>query len=492
MTRLAWPVLGAAVLLGALVPFGPPISAAAAPDRSHPPKPGAPVALRLPETSRLQLSNGIPVFLVERHKVPLAEVLVILRGGASADPANRPGLASLTADLLDRGAGSRSALEISDLADTLGAALEAEAGWDTTTVGINVPVARLSDAMALIADLVRNPTFPPEELERVRQERLTGMLQWRDDPAEIAAAAFARAVYGRHAYGRRPEGSPASIRSVTRDEVRRFHAARYTPAGAAIVVVGDVRAAEALPLLNRAFGSWAASGPASAVSPPAAAPQLSGRRVILVDKPEAPQSQIWIGRVGPPRSTPDYFPLLVANTILGGSFTSRLNHNLRETKGYTYGAFSQFDYRISTGPFLASAAVQTDKTGPALTEFFRELEAIREETPAPELERARNYAALRYPAGFETDGQVAGRVRDQFVYGLPDDYFNTYVGRIQAVTAADVRRVARQWIDPRSCAIVVVGDRRRIEAQVAALHLGPVTFLSVEDVLGGPGKSSRP
>ena len=485
MSRGRWRALLAAVLLGAS------FSSAAAPDRSKPPQPGPPVPLRLPETSRLKLANGIPVFLVERHKVPLVQVLVVLRGGASADPATRPGLASLTADLLDRGAGTRSALEISDLTDTLGATLEAGAGWDTTTVGINVPVARLPEATALLADLVRIPTFAPEELERVRQERLTEMLQWRDDPAEIAAAAFARAVYGSHTYGRRPEGSPASIQSVTRDEVRRFHATRYTPDAAALVIVGDVRAAETLPLLDRAFGSWAATGPASAASAPAAAPQLSGRRVILVDKPEAPQSQIWIGRVGPPRSTPDYFPLLVANTILGGSFTSRLNHNLRETKGYSYGAFSQFDYRISTGPFLASAAVQTDKTGPALTEFFKELDAIRDEAPAPELERARNYAALRYPAGFETDTQVAGRVRDQFVYGLPDDYFNTYVARIQSVTAADVRRVAQQWIDPRHCVIVIVGDRRKVEAQVAALHLGPVTVLSVEEVLAGGGKARK-
>ncbi len=462
--------------------------AAAPPDRSKPPQPGPAIPLRLPETARLKLSNGIPVFLVERHKVPLAQVLVVLRGGSSADPAGRPGLASLTADLLDRGAGTRSALEISDLADTLGASVTAGAGWDTSSVGVNVPVARLSEAMVLLSDLVRNPTFPAEELERVRQERLTEMVQWKDDPAEIAATAFARAVYGTHPYGRRTEGNPASMRSVTREDVRRYHASRYTPGAAAIVAAGDLRASEMLAILERAFGSWSA-GAAAPPSAPPAAPQISGRRIILVDKPDAPQSQIWIGRVGPPRSTPDYFALFVANTILGGSFTSRLNHNLRETKGYSYGAFSQFDYRLSTGPFLASAAVQTDKTGPALTEFFKELEAIREDVPPDELARAKNYTALRYPAGFETDAQVAGRVRDQFVYGLPDDYFNTYVSRIQAVSAADVRRVTSQWIDPRNCAIVIVGDRRKIEPQVTALKLGPITVRSIDDVLEAKGKS---
>ncbi|MFN2633599.1 MAG: M16 family metallopeptidase [Thermoanaerobaculia bacterium] len=483
MMRSLSRILAAAALFG--LSFE---GAAEPPDRSKPPQPGPAIPLRLPETSRLKLSNGIPVFLVERHKVPLAQVLVVLRGGASTDPANRPGLASLTADLLDRGAGARSALEISDLADTLGASVAAGAGWDTSSVGINVPVARLSDAMPLLSDLVRNPTFPSEELERVRQERLTEMVQWKDDPAEIAATAFARAVYGTHPYGRRPEGNPASMRSVTREDVLRYHAARYTAGAAAIVAVGDLRATEMLARLERAFGSWSAGSTPPASAPPAA-PQLSGRRVVLVDKPDAPQSQIWIGRVGPPRSTPDYFALFVSNTILGGSFTSRLNHNLRETKGYSYGAFSQFDYRLSTGPFLASAAVQTDKTGPALTEFFRELEGIREEVPAEELARARNYTALRYPAGFETDAQVAGRVSDQFVYGLPDDYFNTYVSRIQAVTAAEVRRVAQQWFDPRNCAIVIVGDRRRIEPQIAALNLGPITVRSIDEVLESKGKS---
>ena len=176
----------------------------------------------------------------------------------------------------------------------------------------------------------------------------------------------------------------------------------------------------------------------------------------------------------------------MTNTILGGSFTSRLNHNLRETKGYTYGASSQFDFRLSTGPFVAEAAVQTDKTGAALTEFFKELEGIRSQVPAEELARAKNYTARRFPAAFETAGQLAGRIRDQFVYGLPEDYFDTYVARIEAVTAADVQRVARSWIDPAAMVVVIVGDRKKIEPEVRALHLGPVEVRSIDDVLGRP------
>lgn len=470
-------------------PSAPPTSAA--PDRSAPPVPGPPPALQLPSIARSTLSNGIPVFIVERHKVPLAHVLVVLRGGASADPAASPGLASLTASLLDRGAGARSALEISDLSDYLGADFGAGAGWDSTTVGVNVPSARIEPALPLLADLVLRPTFPPAEIERVRAALLTDILQWRDDPEQIAAVAFEQAVFPNHPYGRPIQGTAASVRTITGDEIRRFHTARYGPGPAAIVAAGDVSSASLLPLLERYFGAWKGGG---APPPPAipAARQIARRQVVLVDKPDAPQSQIWIGRVGPIRSTPDYFPLVVTNTILGGSFTSRLNHNLREEKGYTYGASSEFDYRLSTGPFLATAAVQTDKTGPALREFFKELEAIRAAVPPAELEHAKNYVARRFPSAFETSAQLAGRIRDQFVYGLPESYFNDYASRIEAVTAADVQRVARTWIDPDACVVVVVGDRRKIEPEVRALNLGPLRLESVDDVLGSaPGKRKR-
>lgn len=475
------------------------VALAQAPDRSKLPAPGPAPALKLPETARLKLSNGIPVLFVERHKVPLVQVLVVLRGGASSDPAGRPGLASLTASLLERGAGSRSALEISDVEDYLGAELSAASDWDSTNVGVNVPVARLPEALALLADMVRNPTFPADEVERVRGELLTEMVQWRDDPEELAGTAMPQAVYGTHPYGRRIEGNAAVVRSVTREEIRRFHAARYVPASAAIVAVGDVSSATLLPLLERAFGNWsvasaasAASGATAATAPPAGppppAPQIRDRRVVLVDKPGAAQTQIDIARVGPSRTKADYFPILVANTILGGSFTSRLNHNLRETKGYTYGAFSGFDWRLSTGPFVASAAVQTDKTGPALVEFFKELEGIRQEVSADELRRAKNYTALRFPGQFEAVAQVAARIRDQYVYGLPDDYFNSYVSKIEAVTAADVKRVAQEWFDPKASVVVLVGDRAKIEKEVRALSLGPIAFRTVDDVLGRPPK----
>src|SRR5207249_768016 len=238
--------------------------------------------------------------------------------------------------------------------------------------------------------------------------------------------------------------------------------------------VGDVTMDKALPLLESSFGGWK---PAASASAPARLPEAqepAARQIYLVDKPGAPQSQIRIGWIGVPRSTPDYFPIQVMNTILGGSFSSRLNMNLREEHGYTYGAGSSFDMRASAGLFVASAGVQTDKTADALKEFFKELGNIRQAVPAEELARAKNYVALRYPSAFETTGDVSRRLEDAIVYHLPDDYFSKYVQNIQAVTAADVQRAAQKYVQPDRFAVVVVGDRSKIEAPIRALNLGAI------------------
>jgi predicted Zn-dependent peptidase len=437
---------------------------------------------------KLALSNGIPVLFIERHRVPLVQVSVVVGAGAAADPRGKAGLANLTAEMLDRGAGGRSALELSDAVDYLGADLSAGAGWDQTLVGLNVPSPRLGEALALLADVVRRPAFSPEELERVRKEILTDLLQWRDEPRALVRVAFARALYGEHPYGRVTEGSEATVGGLTRADLEAFHAAWFQPGNVTLVAAGDVTAQVLLAKLEEAFGAW--TGTAARPITVTTAPQVRGRAVWLVDLPEAAQSEIRIGRVGPPRSTSDYFPLIVANTLLGGSFTSRLNQNLREQHGYTYGAGSVFDFRLSTGPFFAAAAVQTDKTAAALSEFFKELEGIRQPVPADELSRAKNYVSLRYPAGFETVGELAEKLEEKAVFSLPDDFFTSYMDRVAKVTAADVARATAQWIDPRSVVVVVVGDRKKIEAGIKALNLGPLRVLSVGDILGGPGRKS--
>ena len=279
----------------------------------------------------------------------------------------------------------------------LGAELSTGSAFDASAVRLNVPTRRLEQALPIMADVALRPTFPAAELERLRQERLTALLQTRDDPAGVATPAFWRVVYGAaHRYGTNAIGTTATLTAFTTEQLRAFHAAAYRPDNAALVVVGDVTLAGVVPMLERAFGAWSAAERVAQTPLPEPA-QLTAREVTIVDMPGAEQSQIRIGAVGVARSTPDYFALQVLNTVLGGSFTSRLNQNLREEHGYAYGAGSRFDMRLSAGPFTASAGVQTDKTAESLTEFFNELEAIAAPIGADELAKAKNYLGVGVP-----------------------------------------------------------------------------------------------
>jgi predicted Zn-dependent peptidase len=469
--------LGAASLLAAA-----PLMAQA--DRSHPPKPGPVRPLRLPPVERLALSNGVSVLLVGMHEVPVVEVILVVRAGATADPAGREGLAGMTADMLDEGASGKDALALADAIDFLGATIGAAASWDASTVRLRVPVARLDDALALMADVALRPDFPEAELERLRKEALTDLLQARDEPGAIASRALAQAVFGReHRYGKPQAGDASQIASFTVAELRAFHAARYAPGAASLVVVGDVTAA-ILPALEKAFGAWkttTAAPPPPAVSVPR---QLTGRSLWLVDKQDAAQSSLRLGRVGPSWPDPAYAPSDVMNTLLGGSFTSRLNDNLREQHGYAYGAASRFRRNRVGGLFLVATDVQTDKTGPALGEVFKELDRILLPAAPEEVERARNYAALGYASDFETTSQLAQRMVDKLVYGLPDGFYEAFVPQALATDVAGLQKAARAAIDPKRLAVVVVGDRAKVEAPLRALNLGPLRVLSVDDVMG--------
>ena len=336
-----------------------------------------------------------------------------------------------------------------------------------------------------MADVALRPTFPKDELERQRQQRLTSLLQGRDDPPTISSVAFSRILYGKaHRYGTPQFGTAETIKTFTPDDLRAFYTSAFRPENATLLAVGDFTADKVMPLFEKSFGAWKASGAAATEQLPAVE-QPAARQIYLVDKPGAPQSQIRIGWIGVPRSTPDYFPIQVMNTILGGSFSSRLNMNLREKHGYTYGASSRFDMRAEAGPFFAATAgVQTDKTAEALKEFFNELNAILKPVPGDELARAKNYVALRYPSAFETTGDISRRLEDALVYHLPDDYFAKYVQNIQAVTAADVQRVAQKYIQPGKFAVVVVGDQKAIEPGIRALNLGPIKVMTIDEVFG--------
>ena len=460
-----------------------PTAYAQAPDRSRPPDLGPPPQLVLPPIEKRMLSNGIPVRIIESHEVPIAQVNLLVLAGGSSDPPGKFGVANLTAAMLDEGAGRRSALELADAIEFLGAVLTTSSSFDATAVRLNVPTKRLPEALGILADVALRPTFPTADLERLRKDRLTSLLQARDEPESIAATAFARLLYGpTHRYGTDLIGTKASISALTREDVRAFHAIHFVPSAAAFVVAGDVRADDAVKLLEQQFDKWKGASPAMKALPDA--PQVKATDVVIVDKPGAAQSAIRIGRVGVARSTPDFFPLHVLNTLFGGSFTSRLNQNLREKHGYAYGAGSGFDMRRAPGPFIATADVQTDKTADALQEFINEFKGLRRPVEAGELSRAKNYVALSFPGDFETTTDLSRKLEELVVYGLPDTYFSTFMANVQAVNAAGVSKAALTHIDPASLLVLIVGDQKVIEPSVRRLNLAPIRHMTIDQVFG--------
>lgn len=454
-------------------------------DRSKPPAAGPVRPLTLPTLHRQTLSNGIPVVIATMNEVPVVDIAVVVRAGATADPKDKPGTALLTADMLDEGAGGKGALDLEDALDFLGAEITAGATWDQATVRLHVPVARLNDALPLLSDIALRPDFPEADFERVRTELLNDFLQSRDEARDVASAALARAVFGAsHRYGTPVRGTAAAVQGLTPAALRAFHKTRYTADQAAIIVAGAVTADTLVPLLEKAFGTWkkgAESGAVTSIQPPE---RLKLLTLVLVDKPGAAQSVVRFGMPGPDRRTPAFADLQVMNTLLGGSFTSRLNDNLREQHGYAYGASSSFDYRRTGGLFIAGADVQTDKTAAAVGEFVKELERIRTPATAEEAERARNYAALGYGSEVETTRQIASKLVAQWIFGLPEDSLGSFVPAALAVGAPQIQKAAATWVDPARTALVVVGDRKTVEASLQALKLGAVHVLSVDDVLG--------
>jgi predicted Zn-dependent peptidase len=452
-------------------------------DRTKPPVLPAPAALDPPVVQTQKLANGLELSVIEMHEVPVVDVILLVRAGAVRDPQDRPGLATFTANMLDEGAGKRSALDIAEEADFLGAELSTSASLENAQVRLHVPKRNLGAALDLMADVTLRPAFPDSEVIRQRELRKNALLQLRDQPTAIAPLAFHAIVFGpQHPYGRPTGGTEPSTAALDRQQVQRFYETLYRPGNARLLVVGDVTPAEARELIEARFGAWKA---AEVPAPPVAqAPPPGKRTFYLVDKPGAAQSVVLIGHVGVPRSSPDYFTLRVLNTVLGGSFTSRLNQNLRETHGYTYGARSSYDMYRMAGPFRAGASVVTAKTDSSLIEFFKELRAIRDgQVPKDELEKAKAFIALGLPQEFETTQGTAGLYLDLLANDLPLDYYKTFTAKLQAVTAEQVQQAAQRTIDPDHFAVVVVGDRKEIESGIRALNEGDV---AVRDIWGQP------
>jgi zinc protease len=470
--RLATTVLVAVSIVAA---------AGQAPDRNQ--RPAAGSSGLTPVILKRQLSNGLPVWIVEQHELPVVQMSLQVMTGTDADPPGRYGIASLTSAMLTEGAGSRSAVDIAEALDALLANLSASSGVDSSSLQLYVPVARLADALPLMADVSQRPTFPAQALERVRQQRLVTLLNARDDPDSIAALAFARGIYGlSHRNAASQIGTADSIKVLKPEDLKAFHTSAYRPGNSTLIVVGDVAADRLLPLLETHFGTWQPANVNRVIRDPAPNVQRPPRQLMLVDIPNAPQSRILIGGVGVSNSMSDFFPIQVLNTVLRGRVTSGRNPTLRD---YTTGVRTGFDMRKSARPFVVAAAAQTDKTAESLSALLDELTGMLKGIPADELVRAKDDIALHVPTTFEATGRISSRLQaleSLVVYGLPDDHYAKFVPAIRAVGAVDVRRVAQQYIQPDHLAIVIVGDRKTIEPPIRALNLGSIKDVSIDEL----------
>jgi zinc protease len=476
MKRTILSLAAGAALLGAA-------PAAAQPDfPTTPPRPTGAPRVDLPEPTRMRLPNGLTVMYVRQAELPVVSAVLVTRGAGSSDePADAPGLASFTASMLDEGAAGMDALQLADALDLLGASLSTGSAADAAQANLYVLRQNFPAALRLMANVVVRPDFPEREVNRLRDERLTALARAKDEATTIANNAFASLVYGaQHPYGR--YANTASTRGLNRGRVQAFHASRYRPESSTLILVGDVDPAAMQPMVAEAFGAWRGQGAAGTIGEPPAPPSIGSTVVYLIDKPGAAQSEIRIGHPGVPRSSPDYFPLLVMNTMLGGTFTSRLNTNLRETHGWSYGARSTFQMLRGAGPFTAQAGVQTNATDSALVEFFKEINRIRTEAVTPqELDKIKNFVALRLPDQLETTQDISFQLANLETYGLDASFYDDYVQRIMAVTADDLRRVANQYVRPDRSVVVVVGDRQVVEAAVRAANVGPVEIRDVTE-----------
>lgn len=451
-------------------------------DRSRLPALGDLPTFQFPPIERRRLPSGLRIWTVEHRAVPLITLLVLVRRGAAADPPGVEGLAAIVGDLLDEGCGDLDALALHEALGRIGAQLDTEVGSDATLMGLTV-LSRFADrGVGLVAEMLREPRLDDRDFERVRDLRLNRLVQIRDMPPALADRAFTEILYGAHPYGHLAIGSERSLRALTREHVTAFHGAAYVPANVTVIAAGDGSHDELAALVERSFGDWmSGNGQPAADDSVLAVPAPPGTRLGVLHRAGSAQSELRIGHISVSRSHPDYLQLLVLNMVLGGQFVSRINMNLREDKGYTYGARTGFEARRGPGPFLLQASVQSEATAAAIHESLSEIAAIRGTRPVTrdELETGRAALTRGYPRNFETAEQVARAAAQMALHDLPDDYYSTFVPRVLAIDEADVTAAAGRHLDPSRLLTVIVGDRDRIGPTLASLELGDALDLSV-------------
>ena len=478
---------GALIVLGAsFVPLGT-MSAQqskakpASFDRRVVPTAGKTPELHVPAWTKTTLGNGAQLVVSEKHGLPLVSFQINFVGGAAQyEPAGKTGLATFVASMLTEGTTHRTGDQISNDLQLLGTSVGTSISAESGRMGFLSTKDKFAPTLAILADLLENPAFPPDALERLRSRTIIGLTQSRDRTAGIASVVFPKVLYTtEHPYGR--VMTEATAKAITRDDLVAFYKSYFQPGHAVITVVGDVKPDDVKQTIEKALAGWSAGGsiPSFAYPP---APAAKATTIYLVDKPGAAQSTFSLGEVGPPRDTPDYYALRVMNEILGVLFQSRLNHNIREVKGYSYGVGSGFAFGRGPGAFRAGGEIVTGKSDSALIEFMKELRDMRGPRPPTDDELAQAKASLvqSLPANFASVNGINGNIASIYVQGLPEDYFKAFATAVGAVTKDDVVRVAQKYIDPDHLAIVIVGDRAKIEGPLAATKIAPIVWLDVD------------
>jgi zinc protease len=459
-------------------------------DRTKVPPPGPTPVLRVPTWTKTQLANGATLIVSERHNLPLVSFSITFVGGSNQfEPAGKRGVAAMAASMMSEGTTTKSGDQLSDALQLLGTNINAGIGGEDGAVSVVSTAKNFEPTLALLSDMMLNSTFPAEALERLRGRTLVNLTQAKDQPVIIGSQVFAKILYGdAHPYGQRT--TETSVKAITRDDVVAFQKAYFQPGRAIITVVGDITSAKAKAAIEKGLAAWAKSGEKPSFDYPKL-PELQPAKIYLVDKPGAAQSVFNIGLPGPPRNTPDYFALQVLNTILGGQFQSRLNANIREQKGYSYGVNSGFSYGKGPGAFRAGGSIFTAKTDAALIEFMKELKGIVGEKPITddELKTAKESLIQGLPQRFASVTAISNAITSLVLQGLPDDYYQMYAKNVSAVTKDDLLRVAKQYIDLNHLAIVIVGNRSEIEAPLKATGIAPITVIDLE---GNPAGGSVP
>ena len=449
-------------------------------DRTRLPPVGSPVPFFFPAIRKDRLENRLSLWSAEERSLPVVTFMLVLPVGSAADFEGFEGLAAITADLMDEGTGDLSAIDVNAAFAAIGTHLESDVSADATVFAVTVLAKFARQALSLLADCVIRPRMDAAEFDRIRQLRLTRLVQIRDMPSAIADRAIMQVVYGAHAYAHMALGTEESLRQLSVETVRQFHSRLYCPSNATLVASGDITPGDFSRMAADVLGSWtdarAYLPEDAAIVPPPLAP---AHRLVMVNKTGAAQSEIRIGEVGLSRNTPDYHPVIVLNMILGGQFVSRINMKLRQEKGLTYGARTAFDFRRGRGPFILQTSVQSDGTADAITTSLLEIHAIRTDRPptVQEVEIAKAALTRGYARNFETPEQIARAMAQLVLYGLPDDYFDTFTSRVSEVTVDRAREVAATHLDPERLATAVVSDSMVVTPQLIAAGLGEATPL---------------